>query len=63
MLRLTGFVKNLHDGSVEMFVQGPEGDVSQCLAEIQSEFQGYITDTKTTPMTPKPSYAGFQITF
>lgn len=35
-LGLTGWVKNLWDGSVEMEVQGPEEDIEKMLLRLQS---------------------------
>ena len=33
---LTGYVKNLQDGSVEVLVQGPEGSVSEFMKAVKS---------------------------
>ncbi len=60
---LTGFVRNVHDGTVEMFVQGPADAVDDCIRDITEEFGGYISETKIeeTPLNPK--YEDFKITF
>lgn len=42
---LTGFVKNLPDGTVEMFAQGHTKDVADCLRDIDEFFDGYLKDT------------------
>lgn len=58
---VTGFVRNLPDGTVEMFIQGDPTVVDNCIAEIQSEFAGYIRDTQIEPATFTPRYTDFRI--
>jgi acylphosphatase len=60
---LTGFVRNCHDGTVEMLAQGPANDVSACIRDIEESFPGYIRETKIeeTPLDPK--HIEFKITF
>lgn len=60
---LTGYVKNLPNGSVEMLAQGHPDDVSDCLRDIGETFSGYIRDTQITDQPPDPTYNSFQITF
>jgi len=60
---LTGFVRNLHDGTVEMLAQGSAADIGQCLAEIRDHFPGYLRDTRITDLPPNPRYTDFRITF
>ncbi len=60
---LTGFVRNLADGNVEMLVQGPADDVAGCLADIAETFAGYIRDTKIDETGPNARYAKFTIAF
>ena len=43
---LTGFVRNLNDGSVEMFAQGHPDDISNCLRDIGESFTSRIINTK-----------------
>ena len=59
---VTGFVRNLPDGTVEMLVQGPTGDVDNCLAEISEYFGGGIHDSRTKQTPYNPAYHDFQIT-
>ena len=59
---LTGFVRNLPNGSVEMLAQGYPEDVSDCLRDLGESFPG-IRDTKVENIELKPKYTGFQITF
>jgi acylphosphatase len=60
---LTGFVRNLPDGDVEMLAQGPERDIDHCLADLQDHFAGYIRDTRIDPVPPNSRYSDFRITF
>ena len=60
---LAGFVKNLHDGSVELLIQGHPDDVADCLEDIGESFGRYIRDKKTADIPPNPDYHSFNITF
>jgi acylphosphatase len=60
---LTGYVKNLPDGTVEMLVQGDIKEIESCLNEIDDSFGGYIRDTQITKLEPDTTYTEFRITF
>ena len=60
---LTGFVRNLPDGDVEMLAQGPEPDIDTCIAEIQDYFAGYIGDIQIEPAPYNSRYTDFRVTF
>jgi acylphosphatase len=60
---VTGFVRNLPDGDVEMLAQGPEQDIDNCIAGIQDYFGGYIRDTQIEPAPYNRRYTDFRITF
>jgi acylphosphatase len=60
---LTGFIRNLPNGSVEMLAQGSEEDIRNCIADIQDAFTGYIRNTQTDPVAPNPRYTDFRIAF
>ena len=60
---VTGTVRNLPDGTVEMHLQGPAGDVQACLHDIQKTMAGYIRQTKTDAVPPDPRHVEFQIAF
>lgn len=51
-LGLTGYVKNLMDGRVELEVQGQEDAIREMLAELRSD--SYIRITKTEEMDKTP---------
>jgi len=61
--RLSGYVRNLSNGSVEMLIQGRPDDIDDCLSEICESFAGYIRDTKIEDLHPDPAYTDFKITF
>lgn len=61
--KLTGLVRNLFDGSVEMIAQGPSDDIDGCIRDIEESFAGYIRETKIEEIPPSTQYEGFKITF
>jgi len=61
--RLTGLVRNLPEGTVEMIAQGPSDDIADCIRDIKEAFEGYIRETKTEEIPPDPKYTDFKITF
>jgi len=60
---LSGFVRNLPDGSVEMLAQGDGENISGCLLDISETFKSYIRDTKIEEVTVNPRYTDFRITY
>ena len=61
--QLTGFVRNLPDGTVEMFAQGPAQDIDDCIQDIKDYFGDYLRDTKIQEIPTDPKYKDFRITF
>ncbi|KPK36599.1 MAG: hypothetical protein AMJ65_16010 [Phycisphaerae bacterium SG8_4] len=61
--QLTGYVRNLSDGTVEMLAQGSAGDIEDCIRDIQQSLIGHIREIKTEEAPPNPRYADFRITF
>jgi len=61
--QLTGFVRNLHDGTVEMLAQGKPEDIDNCIKDLQDSFTGYIRETKIEDAPSDPKYTSFNITF
>ena len=61
--QITGFVRNLHDGSVEMLAQGTAHDIEDCISDINQTFAGYTREAKITDLPPNPQYTDFKITF
>lgn len=61
--QLTGLVRNLLDGTVEMLAQGPGDDIDDCVRDIEGAFAGYVGDTKVEEIPADPQYEDFRITF
>jgi len=61
--QLTGFVRNLPDGIVEMLTQGPSQAIDDCIRDIKEYFSGYIRETKIKEIPSNPQYKDFKITF
>jgi acylphosphatase len=61
--KVTGFVRNLPDGTVEMLAQGNSEQVNDCIREIQDSFTGYVRDTRIEDVAADPQYGRFNITF
>ncbi len=60
---LTGWVRNLPNGTVEALFQGLEADIQVCLNEIDDAFSGSLRDKKITPQPLDPRFSGFDITY
>ena len=61
--QLTGLVRNLMDGSVEMIAQGRPDDIDDCIRDIKESLSSYIRETKIEEISPDPKYKDFKITF
>ncbi|MEJ5258710.1 MAG: acylphosphatase [Anaerohalosphaeraceae bacterium] len=60
---LTGWVRNLPDGTVEAVFQGSPEAVQGCLNEISEHFVGYLRDKQISPMVYNPNWKDFRITY
>ncbi len=58
---VSGYVRNLSDGTVEMLLQGAPADIDRCLQEVQQEFAEFIRETRVEPVPYNPRYTDFQI--
>ena len=61
--QLTGFVRNLPDGTVEMLAQGRPEDIDDCIRNIKESFIGYMREAGIQEIPPDPKYTDFKITF
>ena len=61
--QLTGLVRNLMNGSVEMLAQGASDDIDDCLRDIKETLAGYIRETKIEEIPLDSRYKDFKITF
>jgi len=50
---VTGYVRNLDDGRVEMLVEGPDDQIQQIMHGIQQRMEGFIkkVDSNVSPAT------------
>jgi acylphosphatase len=60
---LTGYVRNLPDGDVEMLAQGPAEMIDECVRDLQDSFVGSISHVDIEEATPDPKLTDFRITF
>ena len=60
---ITGYVRNLPDGTVEMLAQGEDKEIQGCLDEIEEYFGDYIRDRVITETTFDGRYTDFKITY
>jgi acylphosphatase len=56
---VSGWVKNLADGRVQLHVEGEEADVTQFLDAVRSRWKGNIEAEKEEEATPTGKYRGF----
>jgi acylphosphatase len=61
--QLSGFVRNLPDGTVEMLAQGPARDIDDCIRDIKDYFGDYLRETRIQEIPADPKYKDFRITF
>lgn len=60
---LSGFVRNLPDGSVELVVAGRKAAIEVLLAEVATYFRHNIADCERTVMASPETFVGFDIRF
>ena len=60
---LTGQVRNMPNGTVEMIAQGNKDDIKNCIRDIKESFASHLRETKITEMNINPQYKDFKITF
>jgi acylphosphatase len=61
--RLTGHVRNLSNGAVEILLQGPSETIDNCIRDLQDSFAGCIRQTDVDVVTLDPKLTDFRITF
>lgn len=60
---LTGWVRNLNDGRVEITAEGNEIHLKEFLARINKEMEQYINDIDIGWQTATGEFTGFKIAF
>jgi acylphosphatase len=61
--KVTGYVKNLDDGTVELVVFGQETEIDKFINQIKSYFKTHITNISITPLPYNEHYKGFEIEY
>jgi acylphosphatase len=59
---IRGWVRNLPNGRVELFADGPAGAVEAFLADLREQMADHIYAEDTFDREPDPSLAGFRVT-
>ena len=62
-LKITGFVKNLSDGTVEIVCEGEKEALEEFLNAIQENFAGYISGSNVDWKPWSGEFASFEIRF
>jgi acylphosphatase len=60
---VTGLVRNLPDGTVELEVQGTPRHVADYLNELAARFAGYIAKADKTTIPVREEERGFEIAY
>ncbi|MBX3413828.1 MAG: acylphosphatase [Pirellulales bacterium] len=58
---VTGHVRNLPDGRVELVVEGASGELDRFLAALAAEMSAYISGAESRTSAPRGTYDGFDI--
>lgn len=59
--QVTGFVKNLPDGRVQLVAEGPAGELRRFLAAVAAELGRYIDDSEQAALPATGQFAGFNV--
>lgn len=60
-LPVTGFVRNLPDGRVEMVIEGDPADLEEAVRAVERAMGGYIRERAITESPGTGEFAGFSI--
>ena len=60
-LDVTGFVRNLLDGRVQLVAEGAGGEIDRLLDGIRDAMGGYIRDEETTEALATGEFRGFGV--
>ncbi|RMF71243.1 MAG: acylphosphatase [Planctomycetota bacterium] len=60
---VTGFVRNLPDGTVELEAQGAASEIDALVSDIQRRYEGNITHIEQTEISPREGEAAFEVRY
>ncbi|HLD70240.1 MAG TPA: acylphosphatase [Candidatus Omnitrophota bacterium] len=60
-LKLTGWVRNLPDGEVEILTEGLKEDIERLIGQVDARFDGYIKEKKISFLPVQGTFKDFQI--
>jgi acylphosphatase len=60
---VTGYVKNLPDGRVELVVVGTAAEIRAMLRAVEIEMGDHIRDVRETPFAATDGFSGFEVRF
>ncbi len=60
---VTGRVRNLRDGRVEVVVEGEGQEIDAFLGDVQERMRGYIRDTAQQLQEPTGEFGDFNVAF
>lgn len=60
---VTGFVRNMPDGSVHMAAEGPPDQVEAFVSALKARMKDYIRDSRETTAPPRDNCDSFEIAF
>lgn len=62
-LKLKGSVKNMPDGTVEIYAQGTQGQIDNFCKAMNSHWQGYMEPLAPDSLKTLNRYEGFEVRF
>ncbi|MFA5142725.1 MAG: acylphosphatase [Candidatus Omnitrophota bacterium] len=62
-LKLTGWVRNISDGRVEIVCEGPDADLQTFIRKMDEMFKGYIRDVDMEWNGFTGEFSGFDVRF
>ncbi len=60
---VTGYVRNLRDGRVQIVVEGNTQEIDGFLASLLAQMEGYVSDWTAEELAPTGQFFSFDIRF